>query len=129
MKIKKVLAGIMLGVCLMGTTAMAGNGSFNFGVHTNGPEVGAGAWINKGIDESYAQITTNTFAGDGAVVYVKNQKFEVISNQATVRGKGYTKATYTSSAPTQKTYQLFAKAVKSTNGETRSTSLSGIWTP
>lgn len=127
MKIKKVLASLMLGVCLLGTTAMAGNGSFSFGVHTNGPEVGAGAWINKGISENYAQITTNSFAGDSALLYVKNTSYQVVSGQAKITGTGYSKATYKSSAPTGKTYQLYAKSGSS--GAYRSTSLSGIWTP
>lgn len=114
-------------MCVSGTTVLAANGSFNFNVAPNEAEKGAGAWINKGISENYAHITTNTFSGVGANMYVKNTSYQVVSEKVNVTSQGYSEANYNKDAPTKKNYQLYAKASYTT--PYRITSLSGMWTP
>ena len=117
MKKRKLLVAILAGTMLFGTTSMAGNGSFNFSITSKGSEKGAGAWINKSIEDKYAMATVNTFTGEGAYLYVKNS----------VTSKGHKKISYTKSAPIKKNYQLYAKGFGS--DVNRATALSGIWTP
>ena len=127
MKKRKLLVAILAGTMLFGTTSMAGNGSFNFSITSKGSEKGAGAWINKSIEDKYAMATVNTFTGEGAYLYVKNSSGATISKKLQVTSKGHKKISYTKSAPIKKNYQLYAKGFGS--DVNRATALSGIRTP
>lgn len=127
MKKKRLLCALLACMCVSGTTVLAANGSFNFNVAPNEAEKGAGAWINKGISENYAHITTNTFSGVGVNMYVKNTSYQVVSEKVTVSSRGYSEAEYVRDAPTGRTYQLYTQA--SYTSPYRITSLSGMWTP